>query len=150
MVKGNSGLGEDLRAKRDAMAKQIKDRNDIKAKEKMEAEEKRRAELEEVETRKKGEELARQEALVCGRNSGKDFVEMEDGLGDSLDDDLANSISGKDTVEPEFIELQLPPLPQRGGQRNRVGVDGLGTSQGGDDDDPGEGQGVAAEVSMGG
>ena len=143
VVKGNSGLGEDIRAKRDLMAKQIKDRNDIKAKEKMEAEEKRRAELEEVDTRKKGEELARQEALVCGRNSGKNFAEIEDGLGDSLDDVLANSTSGKNVIETEEIGLQLPPLPQRGGQRNRVWVDGLGTSQGGVDDDPGGGrQGV--------
>ena len=37
-VKGNSGLGEDLRAKRDAMPKQIKDINGVKAKEKKEAE----------------------------------------------------------------------------------------------------------------
>ena len=144
VVKGNSGLDEDIRARRDAMAKQIKDRNDTKAKEKKEAEDKRKTDLEELEMRKKCEELERQEAIVCGRTSAKKLVEKDDVLGDSLDD----AFIGEDVAEAN-ARLQLSPLPQRGAQRNRVGVDGLGTSQGGDDDDPGEGQGVAAKGSMG-
>ena len=63
VVKGNSGLGDDLRAKRDAMAKQIKDSNEVKAREKKEADEKRRFELEELENKRKDDEIARQEAL---------------------------------------------------------------------------------------
>ena len=119
---GNSGLGEDIRGKRDVMARQIKDRNDTKAKEKAEAEEKRRVELEELEMRKKGDELERQEALVCGRSIGRNFAEIEDGFGgDSLDDALANSVSGEDVAEAIGVVPKLPPLPQRGGQRNRVG-----------------------------
>ena len=58
VVKGDSGIGEDLRARRDAMAKQIKEGNEVKDNERKEAEETRRAELEEIEKNNREGEIA--------------------------------------------------------------------------------------------
>ena len=78
------------RAKRDAIAKQIKEKNEVKNREKKELEEKRIAEAEEKERRRLHEENARIEAIEEGRQKGQQAKIGDDVFDDSLnlDDEL--------------------------------------------------------------
>ena len=126
IVKGDTGLGEDLRARRDAIAKQIKDNNEVKAQERKEVEDKRMADLEKEEQQKRDDERVRKEALDKANNQGKDFVNRSVDGADS-DDDLV-SMAG-DRVSEVNLDLQFPPLLQRvtvGRRSVQVGgVDGV-------------------------
>ena len=172
VVKGDSALGEDLRARRDAIAKQIKEGNDVKAQEKKEAEDMRRAELEEVENKERLNNLARQAALKSAENQGKEAVAGSGNDKIVIADNLNVSDNTFDAVSDEdFLALQLPPLPPRGGSGRRVrnapvgevvtrsegstvllqrgnfgiGVGDIGDTAGGREDDGGGGQPVAGE-----
>ena len=147
VVKGNSGLGDDLRAKRDAMAKQIKDSNEVKAREKKEADEKRRLELEELENKRKDDEIARQEALAEGRNRGEQIAEDSEANDDFEDDDLfaninLNNSEGRGDKEKVVSEVDLDtPLVIRVGGEDAV-VGAVGTEGGG------SGPGGGSEVDL--
>ena len=124
VVKGNSGLGEDLRAKRDAMAKQIKDGNEVKAREKKEAEEKRKAELMEIEKKKEKVDLERQEALAKGRESGQCIAkDTEEVFGDTLDDVRSERNDHPNHEVSVIHEISLPTLLPRAGEVVGAGGD---------------------------
>ena len=171
VVKGDSVLGEDVRSRRDAMAKHIKDSNEVKAQEKKEAEEKRIAELEEIEKKRRENEIARQEALDKALNQGQilateagddndsdaDLANMADDDNDS-DDDLAKLAGEVVSNDHLNLGLDLPPLSQRVSSREGIvqacggkvdkgneieGVDGEGVDSGGVD---GEGKGGDGKV----
>ena len=167
VVKGDSGLGEDLRARRDAMAKQIKDSNAEKAQEKKEAEEKRRAELEESENRRRENDLARQEALQKAKDLGTNFV---NGSGETVTaDNLGEGDTFDEGSDADFLALTLPPLPRResgrgvgivrrgegdtgvvGSTVQREAGRGFGNAGGGEEDSGGGGNAGGGEEDSGG
>ena len=158
VVKGNSGLDEDARAKRDAMAKQIRDSNAVKAREKQEAEQIRLTELEEADRKRDAEKEMRQRALEEAKQNGQQVTNEMEGLEDSFEDNFVTEASEGDRVDKEqfggnrsLVEDLIPKLPQllpRGsvGQKavGNVAIDpGDGGSKvrmvGTDADDPGAG-----------
>ena len=118
VVEGSSGLDEDARAKRDAMAKQIKYSNAVKAREKLEAEEIRLAELEEIERKRNAEKGLRQRVLEEAKQVGQQVSEEMDGFGDSFEGDFVNDTHEGETVDKEqvgeigsMVDNLIPRLP---------------------------------------
>ena len=143
VVKGNSGLDEDARAKRDAIAKQIKDGNAVKAREKQEAEEKRLAELEEIGKQKDTAKELRERALEVARESGQQASSEMDVFGDSFEGDFVTEPMEGVTVDKgkfggngSMVDSLVPQLPKL---VPRV-VSGDQRTVGSDADDPGGGE----------
>ena len=101
VVKGRTGTGPDLSAKRDSFAKQIRENNERKAREKKEAEEKRQAELaERVRAEKEAAEerrlaLSAEQERVRHEINAASKVEdnnTKDSQGDELNDSVENNL----------------------------------------------------------
>ena len=150
VVKGNSGLDHAARAKRDAIAKQIKEKNEVKNREKKELEEKRIAEAEEKERRRLDEENARIEALEVGRVKGQQARTGDDELEDSLDELLVSDKNtepilgvGGDSSGGGGNQEQVPRLPPLGRRVPNPRDPRIRTSR--EEDDPGGGCSDSAE-----
>ena len=106
VVKGRTGTGPDLSAKRDSFAKQIRENNERKARERKEAEEKRQAEIAEQERAEKAaaEErrlvlIAEQERVRHKINEASKVKDNNTELNDSTGVDWNNS------VEKNLLEI---------------------------------------------
>ena len=121
VVKGKSGLDGDARAKRDAIAKQIKDSNDVKARERKQAEERRVADLEDIESRRVFEESERKKALEKGKNNAQELSEELDVLGDSFEEEFTNATKEKNTIAMDISGGNEDIGNNSNGERDGVG-----------------------------
>ena len=117
VVRGDSVLDPAARAKRDEIAKQIKENNEIKDREKKELEEKKAAELAEKERERQENENARIRALEGSRLKGQRANSSVDELDDSFEDLIKTTDltvrpgAGCDSQEVVRDEDQVPSFP---------------------------------------
>ena len=97
VVRGDSVLDPTARAKRDEIARQIKEINEVKNKEKKELEEKRAAELAEKEKKRIDNENARLESLEEGRLQGQ-LITINDNTFDESFEDVIDKEEITDTA----------------------------------------------------
>ena len=123
VVRGDSVLDHAVRAKRDEIARQIKENNEIKNREKKELEEKRATELAEKERKRQENENARLKALEKSRLNGQEVNGCDDELDDSFEEFINNEentdparagpgLVSQGVVEEDHVS-RFPPLPRR-------------------------------------
>ena len=142
IVRGNTGEGPDLTAKRDAIAKQIRENNEKKARERREAEERRQAEVLEQERVRVEAENERQRTIVAAQEQGQDLANNtgQEGIDDNDSEhgmDLSNpeeNLLLVGAVENPAVEgLTLPTLLPKG-DGSVQGVNGVQSDDDGQED----------------